>query len=475
MRAAIVGTGYVGLVSGACLAELGHEILCLDHDAGKIARLIKGEIPIYEPGLEQICARNVAAGRLRFGTDLAQAAEAELILLAVGTPPHPDTGEADLRPLYAAAEAAARHLAPGAVLVVKSTVPVGTNRALAAHLRALRPEARIEVASNPEFLREGAAVTDFLHPDRVVAGAESAAAHGLLAALYAPLTARGVPLLATGLETAELIKYAANAFLALKIAYANEIADLCEAVGADVEAVTRGMGQDARIGARHLKPGPGYGGSCFPKDTLALSLSARAAGAPATLVEAAILANDLRKAAMAEKIRLACGGELKGRTLAVLGLAFKAGTDDMRESPSLAILPRLQAMGARIRAYDPAAMEAAAPLLPGVEMAASARAALAGADGAVVTTEWPEFAALGLREIARLLKTPILVDLRNIFAPEEAASAGLAYSSIGRPPAGEPVRMEALWRADAAEESRAAGRLPEPQAAPSPRAAGATG
>lgn len=475
MQVAIVGTGNGGLVAGVCLAELGHEVRAFDRDAAKIARLRRAEPALYEPGLEALCARNLAAGRLSFGTDPSILAEAEIVLLAVGAPIDPETGAADLRPLWAAAVDAAAHMAPRAVLAVKSTVPVGTSRALGARLRALRPDLRIETAANPDFLREGHAAADFLQPDRVVAGADSPRARALLAALYAPLTAQGIPFIAVGPETAEMIKQASNAFLALKTAYVNEIADLCEAVGADVEVVTEAMGRDARIGARHLKPGPGYGGSRLPNAAHALSFAAREVGAPLTLVETAILANDRRKAAMADKIRRAFGGDLNGKTIAILGLGFKAGAEDLSESAALAILPRLQRMGARLIAYDPAVSPESAEaerLPPGLETAPSARAALEGADGAAILTEWPEFAALGPREIAQLLKTPILVDLRNLFSPEAAAAAGLAYESIGRPAAGGALRLEALWREDAAAESRAEERLPAPLPPRPARAAG---
>lgn len=431
MRIAIIGTGYVGLVSGVCLADLGHEVVCVDSDLGKVARLQQGEVPIYEPGLEAICARNVSAGRLTFTADMAAAIEGcRLVMLAVGTPSAP-SGEADLSFLYLAVDQLLAITREPLLLVIKSTVPIGTNRQIAERVRAAG-SARIEVASNPEFLREGKAVQDFLSPDRIVVGAESQAARTVMESLYAPLVRQGYPLLFTDLETAEIIKYAANAFLAAKVAFINQVADLCEASGADVEQVAHGMGLDSRIGAQFLKPGPGYGGSCFPKDTRALAWTARRLGRPVGIIEAVIEENEVRKRQMVEKIVAACGGSVNGLTIGVLGVAFKGGTDDIRESPALVILPLLQELGARVVAYDPAAMGPASLQLPGIVWAEGALQALAGADAGVVLTEWVDFARLDLNDIAAALRRPVLIDLRNLFSPEAAAEAGLDYVSIGR-------------------------------------------
>ncbi len=439
MRVVMIGAGYVGLVSGACFAEFGVDVVVVDNDAGKIAALLAGRIPIYEPGLEQLVADNARDGRLSFTTDLDAAVQgADAVFLAVGTPSRRGDGHADLSFVFAAAEQVARAAKGRIVLVTKSTVPVGTGAQVKRIVREARPDLDIEVASNPEFLREGAAIADFMRPDRVVIGVEPGAggewALGVLKRLYRPLYLIETPILATGIETAELIKYAANAFLATKITFINEIADLCEKVGADVHHVARGMGLDGRIGRKFLHAGPGYGGSCFPKDTLALARTAQDFGAPVRLVEATVAVNDARKAAMADRVVAACGGSVAGKTIAVLGLTFKPETDDMREAPSLVIVPRLLAAGATIRAYDPAGMEQAAKLLPeGIHYANSALDAVAGADALVLVTEWNEFRALAPARLKAAMRGEVLLDLRNVYDPEAMRAAGFRYASIGRP------------------------------------------
>jgi UDPglucose 6-dehydrogenase len=433
MRIAIIGTGYVGLVSGACFSEFGVEVACVDQDRGKIAMLQRGEIPIFEPGLEVLVARNAAAGRLSFTTDLGPAvAGAEAVFIAVGTPSRRGDGHADLSYVYAAAEEIARALTGYTVVVTKSTVPVGTGREVAEILRRARPQGEFDVASNPEFLREGSAIEDFIRPDRVVIGADSEAARAVMRALYRPLYLLETPMLFTDIETAELIKYAANAFLATKITFINEIADLCERVGADVQDVAKGIGLDGRIGSKFLHAGPGFGGSCFPKDCRALVRTAREAQVPLSVIESVVQVNDNRKERMADKIIAACGGNVAGKTLAVLGLTFKPNTDDMRDSPSLSILPRLTAAGAAIRAFDPEGMEEAKKLLPGLAYCADAYETMAGADALVLLTEWNAFRALDLDRVRNLLATSLVIDLRNIYQPQEMAAAGLSYVSIGR-------------------------------------------
>lgn len=433
VRIVIVGAGYVGLVSGACLAALGHDVAVIDRDAARVAGLQAGIMPIYEPGLDALVAEQAAASRLAFSTDLAAAIPGSAAtFICVGTPPRPSDGHADMANVMAAAADIAGALDRFAVVVLKSTVPVGTGDEVEALIRARRPDPDVAVVSNPEFLREGDAIGDFMRPDRIVVGTDDARARALMATIYAPLTEAGVPLLATSRRTSELIKYAANSFLALKITYINEIASLCEEIGADVEHVARGIGLDTRIGGKFLKAGPGFGGSCFPKDMLALMKTAQDHGVPIRTVETAVAVNDARKGEMVRKVIRAAGGSVAGRTVAVLGLAFKADTDDMRSAPSLVILPQLQRHGARIVAYDPAAMANASPLLPGVVMAPSAEAALAGADLAVILTEWPEFTALDLKRMAALLRRPVLVDLRNLIDPLAATRAGLTCHRIGR-------------------------------------------
>jgi UDPglucose 6-dehydrogenase len=434
MRLTMIGTGYVGLVSGACFSEFGHQVVCVDVNADVVARLERGEIPIFEPGLAELVARNVRAGRLSFTTDLAAGvAGAEAVFIAVGTPTRRGDGHADLSYVYAAVEQVAAAITGPCVIINKSTVPVGTAKEVEAIVRKAAPDKAIAVASNPEFLREGAAIEDFMHPDRVVCGVDGERARATLAAIYRPLSLRQVPIFFTGRETAELIKYAANAFLAVKISYINEMADLCEAVGADVQDVATGIGMDKRIGAKFLHPGPGYGGSCFPKDTLAVLRTAEDAGVPLRLIDAAVRVNDERKRAMARRVVAACGGSVKDKVIAVLGLTFKPNTDDMRDSPSLVIVPMLQALGATVRAYDPEGMTAAGPLLPDVDFADGPYAALDGADALVLLTEWNEFRALDLGEVARRMRAPVFVDLRNVYRPGDVAAAGFAYTSIGRP------------------------------------------
>ena len=434
MRIAVIGSGYVGLVSGACFSEFGFDVTCVDKDKAKIDALKKGAIPIYEPGLEDLVARNTAAGRLSFATEMAGAvAEADAVFIAVGTPARRGDGHADLDYVYAAAKEIAGHLKDYTVVVTKSTVPVGTGREVGNIIRKANPEARMDVVSNPEFLREGSAIQDFTHPDRVVVGTESGEAREVMARLYRPLNIREVPIVFTSLETAEMIKYASNAFLAIKISYINQMADLCEAVGADVQDVTRGMGLDKRIGAKFLHPGPGYGGSCFPKDTLALAKTAKDHKKPVTLVDEVVRYNSARKAAMADRVVEAAGGSVKGKAVAVLGLAFKPETDDMRESPAIDIVAKLVEAGAEVRAYDPVAMEQAKPLLPdAVDYRGGAMECIEGADVTVVVTEWNEFRALTPEAIGKAMKGKVLVDLRNIFDPTAAVAAGLEYGSVGR-------------------------------------------
>jgi UDPglucose 6-dehydrogenase len=430
----MIGTGYVGLVSGACFSEFGWDVVCVDKDVSKIDQLNKGEIPIYEPGLEDLVARNVAAGRLSFTTDLPAAVKAsDAVFIAVGTPSRRGDGYADLSYVYAAAKEIAESVDGYTVIVTKSTVPVGTGREVERVVREANPAADVDIASNPEFLREGSAIEDFMRPDRVVIGAENARARELLGALYRPLYLRETPIIFTQLETAELIKYAANTFLATKITFINEFADLCERVGADVQDVARGIGLDGRIGSKFLHAGPGYGGSCFPKDTLALVRTARDAGAPITIVEQVVAVNDQRKIAMAEKVIAACGGSVAGKTIAVLGVTFKPNTDDMRDSPSLVIVPRLIEAGATVRAYDPVGMDEAKKVINGVTWCKDAYDAMDGADAMTLITEWNEFRGLDFARTRALLKSPVVVDLRNVYKPAEMAAAGFHYSSIGRP------------------------------------------
>ncbi len=434
MRIAMIGSGYVGLVSGACFAQFGHDVVCVDKDAKKIARLLAGEMPIYEPGLDKLVADNVRADRLTFSTDLDEAVgNADAVFIAVGTPTRRGDGHADLSYVYAAAAEIAGAIRSYVVVVTKSTVPVGTGREVARIIREAQPAAAFDVASNPEFLREGAAIEDFMKPDRVVIGVESQRARDVMAAVYRPLNLIQTPMVFTNIETAEVTKYAGNAFLATKITFINEIADLCEKVGADVHDVARGIGLDGRIGRKFLHPGPGFGGSCFPKDTLALAYTAREVDAPQTIVEQVIEVNNARKKRMAQKVIDFCGGSVAGLTIGVLGVTFKANTDDMRDAPSLDIVPALQSAGANIVAFDPEGMKEAAHMLPGVVFAKTAYEAVTGADVMVIITEWHEFRGLDPRRIKEAMRQPRIVDLRNIFNPEEMRGFGFAYEGIGRP------------------------------------------
>ncbi len=438
MKIAMIGGGYVGLVSGACFADLGVDVCVVERDAAKLALLHDGKMPIYEPGLDRLVHENTAAGRLSFTGNLAAAvAGVEAVFIAVGTPTRRGDGHADVSYVNAAAEQVARALTGYAVIVTKSTVPVGTGRRIAEIMAHAAPEAEFDVASNPEFLREGSAIGDFMRPDRVVIGTQSERAREVLRRLYRPLYLIEAPILFTALETAELTKYAANSFLAMKVTFINEMADLCEKVGADVHDVARGIGLDGRIGRKFLHPGPGYGGSCFPKDTLALMRIAQDWGAPSRLVEATVAVNNARKAAMAARVISACGGSVRDKTVAVLGLTFKPETDDMRDAPSLPILHRLVEAGAAIRAFDPEGMEQARPMLPEtVTFCRDAADALDGAHAMVLVTEWNEFRAIAPERLAASLKDGVVVDLRNVFDPVAMREAGLRYFAIGR---GVPV------------------------------------
>lgn len=432
----MVGTGYVGLVSGACFSEFGIDVACVDMDAEKIIHLESGEIPIFEPGLEALVTNNVEKGRLSFTTQLESAvASSDAVFIAVGTPSRRGDGHADLSYVHAAATQIAEALCGYTVVVTKSTVPVGTGNEVERIIGKIRPEADFDVVSNPEFLREGSAIEDFMRPDRVVIGAESDRARELMRTLYRPLSLIETPILFTNRETAELIKYATNAFLATKISFINEISDLCERVGADVHDVSRGMGLDGRIGRKFLHPGPGYGGSCFPKDTLALVKTAQDYEMPIRIVEAVVDINDRRKKEMAGRVVDACGGSVEGKSIAVLGLTFKPNTDDMRESPSLDIVPALQERGAMIRAFDPEGMEEAKKMMEGVAWCMDAYEAINGSDAVVIVTEWNEFRSLNFERMKKIMHSPILVDLRNVYDPEHVRSAGFAYSCVGRPKA----------------------------------------
>jgi UDPglucose 6-dehydrogenase len=435
MRIAMIGAGYVGLVSGACFAEFGVDVCVMDVDPAKIDALREGRIPIYEPGLEKLVADNAADGRLSFTTSLAEAVRgADAVFLAVGTPTRRGDGHADLTYVFAAAEQVAKAAEGPLVLVTKSTVPVGTGRRVKEIVKAARPDLDIQVASNPEFLREGSAIGDFMRPDRVVVGVEDERALNVLKRLYRPLYLIETPVLAVSLETAEIIKYASNAFLATKITFINEMADLCEKAGANVQDVARGMGLDGRIGRKFLHAGPGYGGSCFPKDTLALARTAQDFGAPTKLVEATIAVNEGRKEQMAHRVIAACGGSVAGKTVAVLGLTFKPETDDMRDAPSLVIVPKLVEAGASLRAFDPAGMGYARQMMPpSVHFATSALDAAQGSDAVVVITEWNEFRALSPERLKAAMGGRVIVDLRNIWDPATMREAGFSYSSIGRP------------------------------------------
>jgi UDPglucose 6-dehydrogenase len=435
MNIAMIGGGYVGLVSAACFSEFGHKVICVDASPQVLAQLQRGEIPIYEPGLDALVARNAAAGRLQFSGDLAGAvAGADATFIAVGTPSRRGDGHADLQYVYDAVRSIAAHARDNSVIVTKSTVPVGTGGQICAIIAETAPGKTLHVASNPEFLREGSAIEDFMHPDRVVAGADSDVARDMLRAIYRPLSLRDVPLLFTSLVTSELIKYSANAFLAVKIGFINEIADFCETVGADVQDVARGIGMDKRIGDKFLHPGPGYGGSCFPKDTLALTRSAEESGVTLRIVETTIAANDRRKRVMADRVMAACGGSVRGKKIAVLGLTFKPNTDDMRDAPSLVILPILHSEGADLHVHDPAGMDRARPLLPDMTWHARMDGMFAGADAIVLLTEWNEYRALDFAALTAVVKTPLLIDLRNVYRPRDMVTSGFDYHSIGRKP-----------------------------------------
>ena len=433
MRIAMIGTGYVGLVSGVCFSDFGHQVVCVDNNGHKIEQLNRGEVPIFEPGLDLLMQKNIEAGRLSFTHDLAEGIRgAEAVFIAVGTPTRRGDGHADLTYVFAAAEQVAAEIDDYVVVVTKSTVPVGTNREVARRIRAARPDAAFDVASNPEFLREGSAIEDFMRPDRVIVGVESARAAEVMAEIYRPLFLRETPIVTTGIESAEMIKYAANAFLATKITFINEIADLCERVGANVQEVAKGIGLDGRIGAKFLHPGPGYGGSCFPKDTLALLRTAEEHASPLRIVQTVIETNEARKRAMAEKVIAAAGGSVRGKRIAVLGVTFKPNTDDMREAPSLVIVPMLREAGAEIVLCDPQGRKEGEALLGPAEWIGDPYRAVAEADILVLMTEWNEFRALDLARLAKSMRGALMVDLRNVYPPQEARDAGLDYVSIGR-------------------------------------------
>ena len=433
MRIAIIGSGYVGLVSGACFADFGHAVTAVDNDPAKIAMLRRGDMPIFEPGLADLVASNARAGRLLFTADLTAAvAAAEVVMIAVGTPSRRGDGHADLSYVYGAAREIAAALDGPTVVVTKSTVPVGTGDEVERIIREDRPEAELSVVSNPEFLREGAAIEDFKRPDRIILGCEDARARAVMQELYRPLYLNQAPIVWTSRRTAELTKYAANAFLATKITFINEIAELCERVGADVQEVARGIGLDNRIGSKFLHAGPGYGGSCFPKDTLALIKTGQDHGASQRIVETVVAVNDQRKRSMAKKVMAACGGSLRGKVVAVLGLTFKPNTDDMRDAPALALIAALQDGAARVRAYDPEGMEAARGMVQDVAFAPDPYRCAEGADALVIVTEWDAFRALDLHRIKALMRTPVMIDLRNVYPPEEIRRYGYTHVGIGR-------------------------------------------
>ena len=434
MRVTMIGAGYVGLVSGACFADFGHTVTCVDKDPGKIDRLKDGVMPIFEPGLAELVGSNVKEGRLSFTLDAPDAIRnADAIFIAVGTPSRRGDGHADLSYVYAAAKEIAEHMEGFTVVVTKSTVPVGTGDEVEEIIRKTNPNAKFAVVSNPEFLREGAAINDFKRPDRIVVGTDSEEAREVLRELYRPLFLNETPLVYTSRRTSELIKYATNAFLAVKITFINEMADLCEKVGANVQDVSKGIGLDNRIGKKFLHAGPGYGGSCFPKDTLALTKTANDHGSPVRIVDTVVQVNDARKKAMAGRVIKACGGSVKGKTIGVLGLAFKPNTDDMRDAPSLDIIPALQAAGARVKAYDPESMHEAGKMLTEVDFCDGPYHAVDGADAMVLITEWDQFRAMDFDRVKKLMKTPTVVDLRNVYQPSDMKRRGFNYVSVGRP------------------------------------------
>jgi UDPglucose 6-dehydrogenase len=429
----MIGAGYVGLVSAACFSEFGWNVACIDKDPSKIEQLKKGRVPIYEPRLDELLERNLRQGRIRFDTDLASSVgEADLVFLAVGTPMRRGDGHADLSFVFQAVEELAPHLKGFTVVTTKSTVPVGTSREIERRIRAIRPDADFAVCSNPEFLREGSAIYDFMHPDRVLVGCDDERAKEVMERLYKPLALRNAPIIFVNRESAELAKYAANAFLAMKISFINEIADLCESAGANVQEVATAIGADGRIGGKFLHPGPGYGGSCFPKDVAALIRTAREARSPLSLIEQVQTVNSERKISLAGRIERAAGGPLAGKTIAVLGIAFKPDTDDVRDSPSLVLVPMLQERGATVRAYDPHARANAEPLLPGITWCDSALESVEGADIAVIVTEWNEFRALDLNAVKAKMKGDVLVDFRNVYSRVQARAAGFEYTGVGR-------------------------------------------
>jgi UDPglucose 6-dehydrogenase len=433
MKLAMIGAGYVGLVSGACFADFGHQVRCVDKNEERIAALKRGEMPIYEPGLAELVSSNAAAGRLAFTSDVGAAvADADVVFIAVGTPARRGDGFADLTYVHAAAREIARHLSGFTVVVTKSTVPVGTGDTVERIIRELRPDADFSVVSNPEFLREGAAIGDFKRPDRILIGAEDERGRAAMAQVYRPLYLNSAPILEVSRRTAELTKYAANAFLATKITFINEMADLCERVGADVQEVARGIGLDNRIGTKFLHAGPGYGGSCFPKDTLALAKLAQDYGAPVRIVETVAAVNDQRKRGMARKVAAACGGSVRGKTIAVLGLTFKPNTDDTRDAPSLSLIAALQDAGARVRAHDPEGMENTRELLNDVVYSHDAYECVRNAHAVVIVTEWDAFRALDLARMRTVMASPVLVDLRNIYRAEDVLRHGFVYADVGR-------------------------------------------
>jgi UDPglucose 6-dehydrogenase len=438
MRIVMVGSGYVGLVSGACFADFGHDVICVDKDASKIAMLKEGKIPIFEPGLSELVAKDVSQDRLHFTTDLSEAVKgADAVFIAVGTPSRRGDGYADLSYVFAAAREIAEAMTDYAVVVTKSTVPVGTGDQVELVMREARPDLAFSVVSNPEFLREGAAISDFKRPDRVVIGVEDQRARDVMAEIYRPLNLNQAPLMFTDRRTSELTKYAANAFLATKITFINEIADLCEAVGANVQEVARGIGLDNRIGSKFLHAGPGYGGSCFPKDTLALIKTAQDNAASLSIVEAVVMANDKRKRAMARRIIAGCGGSVRGKTISILGLTFKPNTDDMRDAPSIAIIQALLDNGAQVQAFDPEGMEQARHVLGDITFSKDAYSCVTGADAVCLVTEWDMFRALDFRRVKTLVKSPVLVDLRNVYNPQEMRRLGFHYTGVGRPQPGQ--------------------------------------
>ncbi|MER9676196.1 UDP-glucose/GDP-mannose dehydrogenase family protein [Mesorhizobium sp. M0208] len=433
MRITMIGAGYVGLVSGACFADFGHQVCCIDRDADKLAMLKLGKIPIYEPGLDDLVTTNTAQGRLRFDDNLADAvSQSDVVFIAVGTPSRRGDGHADLSFVYDAAAEVGRALKEFTVVVTKSTVPVGTGDEVERIIREQNPTGDFAVVSNPEFLREGSAIEDFKRPDRIIVGTDAERAKAVMGEIYRPLSLNVAPIFYTSRRTAELTKYAGNAFLAMKITFINEIADLCERLGADVQDVARGIGMDNRIGAKFLHAGPGYGGSCFPKDTLALVKTAQDAASPVRLIETTVSINDQRKRAMARKVVEACGGTVRGKTVGILGLTFKPNTDDMRDAPSLAIIQALQDAGASIKAYDPVGMEQARKMIDGIEFGESAYAVADGAHAIVIVTEWNAFRSLDLKRLGAVMATPVMVDLRNVYRGEDVVKEGIAYSSVGR-------------------------------------------